>query len=134
MGTNSESANSYSDENSNSDSKILYTSEDISEDLDDEKSQNNIECQYCDKTFSVQRYLDAHVKRTHADIKVHKCSECEKSFTLLHNLKKHIEDIHSDQRENTCEFCGKKFSRVDNLNEHIKLIHLKETGEFVCSF
>ena len=133
--TNSESANSYSDENSNSDSEISYTSEDISEDLDvDDEKSKNIECQYCGKTFSVQRYLDAHVKRTHADIKVLKCSECEKSFTLLHNLKRHIENTHSDHRENTCEFCGKKFSRVDNLKEHIKLIHLKETGNFVCSF
>ena len=110
-----------------------YTIEDNSEDDDIEDPPQQHKCQFCDKKFTVQRYLDTHIARNHGDIQLHKCTVCEKVFNLKQHLKRHIEVTHMEHESNICDFCGKNFSRVDKLKEHIKVIHLKESKKFVCS-
>ena len=92
------------------------------------------DCQFCDKIFTVRRYLDTHINRNHGDVQLQKCTQCEKVFNnlkqhLKQHLKRHIQVTHMEHKPNTCDFCGKNFSRVDNLKEHIKFIHSK-----VCLF
>ena len=99
------------------------------------KKRHQYDCQFCDKIFTVRRYLDTHINRNHGDVQLQKCTQCEKVFNnLKQHLKRHIQVTHMEHKPNTCDFCGKNFSRVDNLKEHIKFIHSKETRKFVCSF
>ena len=58
-------------ESSDSENESIY---------DDQCSTSQLQCNYCGKEFSVQRYLDAHLKDNHNQKQSFKCDKCEESF------------------------------------------------------
>ena len=101
-------------------------------------------CKFCNKEFSVQRYLDAHVEVKHTKSQSFECDTCEKKFTQKKHLKRHRELVHGLQRPNVldlqsspkdiiCHICGSKFTRADNLTRHMKRAHIKTEKEFTCN-
>ena len=138
---NDESDSSDIDNKSENDSS---NSDALNESGREEKSTGTgLKCNYCEKEFSVQRYLDTHIKDQHTARKTFICDQCDHSFTLNFFLKRHEETIHGKKKtgvlepmgapkSNTCNFCGMNFYRTDNLNEHIKRAHLKENKKFTC--
>ena len=107
------------------------TQTDLESDTDDESLFN---CDFCDKTFLVQRYLESHIKANHTNIKVFKCETCDQTFTFSQALQRHEETVHIKSKNNICDICGSKFTRIDNLNEHIKRAHMNDIKKFNCSF
>lgn len=125
-----------------------FSSYDMTEHEDTENESDNFEneklrCAFCDKEFSVQRYLDSHLKNKHSQRETFTCDKCDKAFTQKKHMKRHRETVHGVKRpdvldlanipnKNICTFCGSKFTRADNLNEHIQRAHLKTVEEFTC--
>ena len=140
------------DENDASDLDSEDTNDDFDSSCMDSESESDenastsdakLKCNYCERLFSVQRYLDDHIKNKHSARKAFSCDECNATFTLKNNLKRHEEQTHGKKRSdflepkvvsisNTCRFCGMNFSRMDNLNEHIRRAHLNENRKFSC--
>ena len=82
---------SESDENS--------STSDVASETDSDNKGVEIKCNYCEKLFSVQRYLDAHIQSKHSERKAFNCDECNHSFTLKKNLKRHEEIIHGGKSQ-----------------------------------
>ena len=53
--------------------------------------ENQFKCDFCDKTFEVQRYLNAHLKAIHTNVQIFKCESCDQTFTFRQNLRRHEE-------------------------------------------
>ena len=103
-------------------------------DSESKDEESKFECEFCHKTFAVERYLNAHLKATHTGRQKFKCDKCNKTFTLKETLKRHEETVHIKRKLNTCKLCGSNFSRIDNLNEHIQRAHLQQGEKFRCSY
>ena len=142
-----------SEEDVHDDDMVDESEEDIEdEETDTEDSSDNDEynakrtnCKHCGKEFSVQRYLDAHMRAHHSDHLSFECDLCEKRFTQKKHLKRRQETVHGQQKSNylnltgeqetnTCDTCGANFTRIDNLNRHIHLAHLKDKIKFTCRY
>ena len=96
--------------------------------------EDGFECQFCQKEFSAQRYLDVHMKVMHTRKEIFRCNICGESFTLKEHLKRHIETVHIKGKKYTCTTCGTNFNRIDNLNEHIQRVHSHDVEKFSCQY
>ena len=66
-------------------------------------------CNKCDKTFFTQRDLTTHeVKDQHSTESFH-CVQCEKIYSKQANLKAHIKAAH-EQKTIDCQICKKSFT------------------------
>ena len=109
-------------------------------------AERNIDCHYCERKFTHQQHLKAHIKSVHNPAKKFWCSECRKSFTnteqlkshrethkvtcsfcnkimLGQNIKKHVHEVHMKEKRFSCSVCLKSFSQKSNLKAHIELHH-----------
>lgn len=50
----------------------------------------NFICEFCQRAFAAQDYLNCHIRRKHSDSKPHLCTFCTKSFAFLHDLNLHL--------------------------------------------
>ena len=123
----------------------LETSDAETDSSGDDDCSSQLMCIYCDMEFSVQRYLDTHVKEIHTQKQSFKCDECDERFKQQRNLKRHLETVHGHlgakyiklsgkKKTNACDICGTNFSRADNLDEHIKRAHFIQIEMFTCPF
>ena len=120
--------------------------EDSDFEVDEDDGENSIlKCRFCDKQFSVQRYLDTHVKVKHTKTETFQCENCDKTFNQKKHLKRHIETIHglqkpdivnfkSSPRNHICNICGSIFNRADNLTRHMKSAHVPNVKDFTCIY
>ena len=121
----------YDDDSSANDSETTRSHTDMESDTDYE---SQFKCDYCDKTFEVQRYLNAHIKANHTNVQIFKCESCDQTFTFRQNLQRHEETVHNKSENIVCNICGSQFTRIDNLNEHIKCVHMQDIEKFTCPF
>lgn len=56
----------------------------------DPNAPKNFICEYCDKAFGAQDYLNCHIRRKHIDEKPHVCMFCSKAFAFSHDLNVHL--------------------------------------------
>ena len=74
-----------------------------------DKSDEEINCEFCSKTFTNYKSKCNHV------LKVHKnrftCTMCPKEYKSRDSLQKHVENVHKNSNECpfSCEYCGKSF-------------------------
>ena len=70
-------------------------------------------CNYCNKSFKIQEYLDKHISNVHKNnvIKNHKCDACNQTFKKNQSLKMHIQFVHEKKLPFQCTECEKKFSK-----------------------
>ena len=102
------------------------------------KTGNELECDYCHKTFTRKNNLNHHKKMKHENISEtmrkslttpFHCTLCGKSFTRKDNLRYHKHNVHgTGETEDmlSCRICDKNFTRRDNLNKHLRTLHNRE--------
>ena len=84
-----------------------------------------IECYFCDKSFSQPAMLNRHVSTVHLKQNQISCDECEKVFCNSMSLNRHLKEKHSvtKGRDFTCKVCNRSFSRKTTLATHIDIMH-----------
>ena len=81
-------------------------------------SGNELQCQKCTKTFSVNASLTHHMKRTHDNPKDKVCDYCEKNFYSQSDLERHMKSKHGHTFK--CPECGKELMSRSSFNIHVK--------------
>lgn len=87
-------------------------------------------CTACERTFTSNSFLNAHVRRFHLMEKRYKCLECKSAFFRGCDLKKHML-IHTGAKDFKCTVCSKYFAKKSTLNQHMR-IHNNDT-RFKCT-
>ncbi|GFO42527.1 Zinc finger protein 420-like [Plakobranchus ocellatus] len=88
-------------------------------------------CILCGKTFKLEKFLEAHVRRIHGkngDRYLFQCPQCPKRFKDKDQLDFHSVR-HSGVKPYRCEICGKTFLREKGLISHRRL---HDGGGFMC--
>ncbi|KAJ8311923.1 hypothetical protein KUTeg_010530 [Tegillarca granosa] len=80
--------------------------------------KNPFKCEFCDKSFSQEPYLNKHLY-IHMKDKPFKCKECGKQFASKSNYTIH-EKTHSGVSY-PCDVCGKVFKADERLKAHKKI-------------
>ena len=88
-------------------------------------SAPKLQCDTCMKTFSRKADLTKHTTRVHVNTHNLKCSNCDKVYKILGNLNRHMRESHERVRNHKCEICEATFNRPVQLREHMKLNHSK---------
>ena len=86
------------------------------------------QCENCNKYFSKQSNLKAHVARVHLKMKPPKkyiCTECDTAFDDVRKLECHTNRIHLKIRPYKCEQCKLAFVVESELKGHVNRVHLK---------
>ena len=110
-------------------------------------------CHKCDKSFSREDALKAHIKYVHENPWSQKCQYCGDRFTYPRNLRNHMTTKHGNDSNNyednssedeetikedcevtehACHLCKKIFTAKNNLKRHIKHIH-ENPQRFKCN-
>lgn len=84
--------------------------------------QHRHKCTDCPKTFSLRRYLAAHVEKNHRQ-QVYECSLCKYKSNNKGTLKNHYIRLHTSNYDYACDTCGKQFKIKKALNHHVKQNH-----------
>uniref|UniRef100_A0A182V3B9 C2H2-type domain-containing protein n=1 Tax=Anopheles merus TaxID=30066 RepID=A0A182V3B9_ANOME len=87
-------------------------------------------CLYCEKTFTANSNLNAHIRSVHSARKDYRCDECNESFTTKDHLNKHQRSRHRQERAFVCGECGKSYLQRSHLNEHIAASHRED--RYLC--
>lgn len=105
------------------------------------KSQDEHQCDHCNKCFKFPSLLKIHI-RTHIGEKVYKCPACEKSFSKSCHRKRHMDHVHAEKVidgvlqqpkiEQKCEICQKVFHNASYFRKHM-LLH-SDKQPFICEF
>uniref|UniRef100_A0A8D8BMN5 Zinc finger protein 782 n=2 Tax=Culex pipiens TaxID=7175 RepID=A0A8D8BMN5_CULPI len=91
-------------------------------------SNENLNCEYCQKTFKLKLDLRNHIVNVHLSERVFKCETCGMEFRRKSTLTVH-EATHSDVYNFPCQQCDKKFKVKNLLNKHIIRVHQEATLE-----
>ena len=81
------------------------------------------ECDMCEESFTLPRYLKKHVLIAHSGNQYHKCDQCDGVFSKPYKLKYHIRQVHDQIKDYKCDTCGKEFTTSSNLNKHVRVVH-----------
>ena len=99
----------------------------------------DIECFYCDLSFSQASNLATHVKKYHfseeggEDQYQFRCPECNKDFSSKGHLKRHVENVHEKKKKHFCEICQKMWTTKADADRHLRTVHEK-LRNFKCEF
>ncbi|XP_055599441.1 transcriptional regulator ovo-like [Uranotaenia lowii] len=99
--------------------KLLQSTEVIK--ADDGSDQNKFVCRICQKSFTLQRLLNRHMK-CHSDVKRYLCTFCGKGFNDTFDLKRHTR-THTGVRPYKCNLCEKSFTQRCSLESHCLKVH-----------
>jgi len=75
---------------------------------------DNLECEYCEKTFISAKTLKQHKKIYHNGV-INVCAVCSKSFVTVDKLASHFSRTHSRE----CKHCKKTFKNSNTLRSHL---------------
>ncbi|XP_063710112.1 zinc finger protein 436-like [Culicoides brevitarsis] len=94
------------------------------------KTEKKFPCEKCSRSFSSQKYLEAHVA-SHDTPKTFNCKFCPEVFEQRKDLHAHNK-IHINERPFLCSECGQRFLRNDYLVIHMR----RHKGEkpYKCKF
>lgn len=84
--------------------------------------ENPFKCDLCEKFYTRQVHLKAHISEIHIKDKPFKCNICEAEFSRKYTLFKH-EKTHTSERPFKCNICGNTLGRRDSIQRHIILTH-----------
>ena len=85
------------------------------------RKKTEFKCEFCEKTFPTEHYLDRHIV-CHTQEQKYTCDQCDSKFRHRSSLMKHKKK--HDGVSYTCHFCGKIYSYAQGLAEHINVKHL----------
>eukprot|EP00111_Clytia_hemisphaerica_P019611 TCONS_00057877-protein len=93
-------------------------------------SSNEMQCEYCQKTFTNQHSLSRHL-RTHEGTRTHKCAKCSRSFYDQTSYLRHVRS-HNGEKKHKCDQCSMAFNKRSALEVHFRT----HTGErpFECKY
>lgn len=83
--------------------------------------KSNVECQLCKKEFPTRDKLREHYANDHTPFK---CQFCDKTFALQRYVRMH-ESTHTQNNDKPfkCDFCTKNFTKVALLMNHVLKVH-----------
>ena len=81
--------------------------------------EKTLQCNSCDKRFTANSYLRAHIKKRHEKVKDKKCPHCGEEFQAGIAFQAHVLR-HTDNRQFACEICGKSFLVQSHLKSHAR--------------
>ena len=118
--------------------KFPTESKDVKEErtLDDQhrghyKTGYKFECQECDKAYSKDAHLKAHIQSAHEGVR-YACNQCEKQFTHESALTRHIQSVHEGVKY-VCNQCGKQYTTQSDLTRHIQSVHEGVKYKYACN-
>ena len=86
---------------------------------DAKKKETLYNCVECDKQYTKEKNLKAHVKSTHEG-QVFSCDDCEKTYTRKVKLMDHKKKHHTKVK---CRLCNLTFAKEATLKKHMKSKH-----------
>ena len=89
-------------------------------------SAPKLQCDTCMKTFSRKADLTKHTTRVHVNTHNLKCKHCEKVYKIAGNLNRHMRESHGKVKNHKCDICEATFTRLVYLRDHIKHRHFNE--------
>ena len=66
------------------------------------EKENRFTCELCNKSFSHNWYLKAHLKNHETP---YNCNNCNKSFADKQKLKVHVNGVHKKLKPHKCSVC-----------------------------
>lgn len=81
------------------------------------KDEEIRKCHLCLRQFSLSRYLNDHLRRTHGSEKPFDCTICFDSFSTASELKTHS-TTHEESTNFACNYCIKKFLTLELQKQH----------------
>ncbi|EJY57739.1 AAEL017521-PA [Aedes aegypti] len=104
-------------------SKLLQQTEVLKVSIDETGAdqQSKFVCRICQKSFTLQRLLNRHMK-CHSDVKRYLCTFCGKGFNDTFDLKRHTR-THTGVRPYKCNLCEKSFTQRCSLESHCLKVH-----------
>ena len=85
--------------------------------------EKTLECNRCEKRFTTNWLLKAHIRNKHEKVKDKKCPHCGEGFNsseATRSFKAHV-NRHTNNRQFACEICGKSFLVQTHLKKHAML-------------
>ena len=99
--------------------------------------ENKLKCQFCEKSFAENQFLQQHVDFDHQNIKNFQCEICSKFFAYKSSWKRHQNVCYMKAEKVRpvfeCEICQVQFTKKDTLHDHMKGKHLGGDG-YVCQY
>ena len=116
------------------------------------KQKSILACDFCDKSFTNEETLSAHVLTIHrtiiegkkfpklienkesanykSNLKLksfgYECEFCDEKFQTKYLLNCHVTKVHKKSTSNECNLCGKTFVTTTVLIRHINTVHETE--------
>ncbi|XP_014225922.1 zinc finger protein 585A-like [Trichogramma pretiosum] len=86
------------------------------------KKRNNYSCNSCEKTFTTNEGLKAHVNSKHKGV-TYVCFVCGKGITSHYHLEAHKQSVNVGKRTRACDSCDKKFATRTYPMRHVRSVH-----------
>ncbi|XP_063700904.1 zinc finger protein 721-like [Culicoides brevitarsis] len=97
------------------------------------KKPEKLQCQYCDKQLSNQRFFEVHVAKKHQNIPVFRCKICNRYFLDEQEFQTHVKG-HERDPDLCCSECGFLCKGAAVLRRHVDSKHrnIEQTPRFFC--
>lgn len=82
-----------------------------------------IDCQYCSKSFNTTIGLIKHINKNHKKHKNYKCYNCARAFHTKLLLEIHKPSHDAEELRFVCDICGNRFRTRYQIKEHIEINH-----------
>lgn len=95
--------------------------------VENHRSEENFECNKCDRVFRKMSHLNVHKVRAHLAEFPYKCEVCKKGFVIKRNYDCHVLTHTSKVLPHKCQYCYKSFANPGHLRRHL-LIHTENVS------